>query len=623
MTNLTPVAIDYETYYGPKYDLKSCSYSEYVTSTKFEYMGVAISIDGCQAKWYYPDQIDNAIRAIDWPMCEMRGHNLLFDAFVAKHHSNVVAGSYFCTMNAACAIFQHYPHDLDSLAVLLRLNLPRKKDLGPALENARGKHWEDLTPEHQNRFIEYGLNDVNLTDAAANILKDYLPELELFLIDHTIKNWLNPTLELNYERLESARIADETKKQELYQHLGLTQEMLGKNDFVCDAFRKLGVEPPMKWSQKQKKWIPAFAKSDEEFLDLLESPHDDVRLLAEGRAAAKSTIFQSRCSRLKSTADMHNGKIPVCYRYHSAHTGRPGGSNKINLTNLPRGSEIRKSIEAPNGYVLVVCDSSNIEARGNTWFCSFEEKLEKFRQKRDLYSEFASIVYDRPIDRKRKEIGPDGIEWKPDEEAGNLGKTCELGLGYGMGAPKFQSTCALGPMGGKRMFLSIDECNRIVYDLWRPLNKPIVDMWQMLNELIPQMALDPNFKFEWKGFYWERNRIILPSGRHLLYPNLRANKEGKWVFGATKKEHYIYGGKKLENLTQAFCRDIVQEQKRKIIEEIGPVPIDTYDENVILVRESEAERALQRAIKIMSTPPNWCKDLPLAAEGGWAKEYSK
>jgi hypothetical protein len=44
---------------------------------------------------------------------------------------------------------------------------------------------------------------------------------------------------------------------------------------------------------------------------------------------------------------------------------------------------------------------------------------------------------------------------------------------------------------------------------------------------------------------------------------------------------------------------------------------------VALIPESEAEEGWNYMHKCMTTAPDWCKDLPLAGEGGYSKEYSK
>jgi DNA polymerase len=48
-----------------------------------------------------------------------------------------------------------------------------------------------------------------------------------------------------------------------------------------------------------------------------------------------------------------------------------------------------------------------------------------------------------------------------------------------------------------------------------------------------------------------------------------------------------------------------------------------HDEVVLEVPEETANLDLQRVIKIMSTPPEWIPDIPLAAEGSILTKYTK
>jgi len=48
-----------------------------------------------------------------------------------------------------------------------------------------------------------------------------------------------------------------------------------------------------------------------------------------------------------------------------------------------------------------------------------------------------------------------------------------------------------------------------------------------------------------------------------------------------------------------------------------------HDEVLLLVEEQSGESALEDAIKIMTTPPTWAPDFPLAAEGWISKRYRK
>jgi hypothetical protein len=48
-----------------------------------------------------------------------------------------------------------------------------------------------------------------------------------------------------------------------------------------------------------------------------------------------------------------------------------------------------------------------------------------------------------------------------------------------------------------------------------------------------------------------------------------------------------------------------------------------HDEVLLLVEEQNAESTLEDVILIMTTPPKWAPDFPLAAEGWVGKRYRK
>ena len=49
----------------------------------------------------------------------------------------------------------------------------------------------------------------------------------------------------------------------------------------------------------------------------------------------------------------------------------------------------------------------------------------------------------------------------------------------------------------------------------------------------------------------------------------------------------------------------------------------THDEIIALVPEDRAEIEYDYLLDVMTTPPTWAEDLPLDAEGGFAKNYVK
>lgn len=192
-----------------------------------------------------------------------------------------------------------------------------------------------------------------------------------------------------------------------------------------------------------------------------------------------------------------------------------------------------------------------------------------------------------------------------------------------MGAPKFQMTLAKGALGGPPVFFSESECQDIV-NKYRRANYKIADGWKICQQIIKDMATGRVGRY-WP-ISWEKEKIWLPNGMSLKYPDLRCaiSEKGweEWSYQAGDTRSKIYGGLLCENIVQALARIIVAWQMLQIDKKYRIV-MTTHDEAVALPKTREAQKCFEYMTKIMSTPPSWCSDIPLNCEGGFAENYSK
>lgn len=191
--------------------------------------------------------------------------------------------------------------------------------------------------------------------------------------------------------------------------------------------------------------------------------------------------------------------------------------------------------------------------------------------------------------------------------------------GYGMGWKKFKHFCASGPLGMAPIVLEDAEAFNTI-QTYRGGNTAVVDMWKILNDqIIPAMkhSLEP---FKFKCIEIRNQEIILPNGMSLQYPDLDCTEEG-WHFG---NNHPLWGGTLLENIIQALARIVVADQMLEIDKLDGVQVVGmTHDEVISVCHKDVAEERFNDCIRLMSVPPIWAPDVPLAAEGGWAVNYSK
>jgi DNA polymerase len=310
--------------------------------------------------------------------------------------------------------------------------------------------------------------------------------------------------------------------------------------------------------------------------------------------------------------------MPVPLRYSGAHTHRLSGDWGLNLQNLPRGGSLRYALKAPPGHQVVTCDSAQIEARMVAWFCEQENLVDQFARGEDVYSTFAASVFGKPVNKKEH----------PDERF--LGKTAVLGLGFGMGATKFQKTVQTQSKNqlGKEIILTDVQAHRIV-NVYRDLYPNVKDMWTTLNGKIQTLTdrrtsefIGPVTDSAAGVIYLTHEKITLPSQLSLHYHKLRqivSDRGNEWVYDYGRiKDKRLFGGKVLENIIQALARIIVMNAAvalRKPLDALGvQLSGQVHDELIYIVPDEYVDFVKALVLKEMCVCPRWALGLPLAAE---------
>jgi hypothetical protein len=620
------VTIDFETYYDKDFSLSKMTTEQYVRSSLFEVIGVGIKVNDYPTDWYSGDNPGKFLKSLDYSKRAILCHNTAFDGAILSWHFGINPRLWLDTLGMARPL--HNVTVGGSLAKLAAYYGLGKK--GDEVVTALGKRKADFTDADLAQYGEYCKNDVNMTKALFDKLKVGFPSSELLVIDQTLRMYTNPVIELDVPLLKKHLEEVRTRKRTLMADLGVgmggetaVQEMLMSNDKFANYLKALGVEPPTKTSLKTGKESWAFAKTDKGMTDMLEHADERVQAAVSARLGVKSTLEETRTENLIGVAG--RGNLPIMLNYYGAHTGRFSGGDKLNLQNLPsRGNTtIRRALKAPPGQMLISCDSSQIEARTVAWVAGQEDLLIAFRDKRDVYSEFATEVYGRAIT-------------KADKVERFVGKTCVLGLGYGMGAEKFRRTLEIG-QGGINVVIDINEAERIVR-LYRQKNWKIVQFWQKCGAALKDMLygganeLHPQVRYDKGG-------IVLPNGFRVQYPALRETANGFMyisdarTFQKAIKDRVltgsppddiawtrIYGGKVTENIVQALAALVIREQMAAAGLHFK-VAFQVHDEIIVAVPEDNALADQAKLEALMSTAPKWAPDLPVACESGMAANY--
>lgn len=612
------VTIDFETYYGDNYSLKSktLNTSEYIRDERFKVHMMGMKVGQAATRVYLEHEVEAALRSIDWDKHALLCHNTAFDGFIMSHHYGIRPAIYLDTLSMSRAV--HGPdvkHNLDTVAKIYGYaGKVRVKALSDT------KNVRDIA-ECSSALIaslsEYCSDDVNDTHGIFWKMYDNLTDKELKLIDITIRAFCDPVLGVDLPRVQAELEREVAGKVAALLTSSMTAENLLSADKFADALRALGVDPPKKISKRTGLEAYAFAATDRGLMKLEKHADERVRNLVKARLLVKSTIGETRAQRFLE-AGRDGMKLPVLLNYCGAHTFRWSGGNKMNLQNLVRGGELRRSLLAPPGHVIVVSDSAQIEARLNAWLSDELDLLDVFRAYDagtgpDAYRIMASIIYNVPVDRVS-------------DDQRFVGKVCVLALGYGMGEVRLKDTLETGAMGPP-VTLAEHEYHK-AKEAYRYAHKYIVAMWKTAQRILYKMVqgTDGSVVTEYKCLQFGKDWVRLPNGMFLRYPNLRASEDGvvyDAIKGAKVMPSYIYGGLFVENLVQALARSIIADQMYEIDKLGYRIVTMTHDEIVVVCPADKAEQCKDDMTRVMSTPPSWAPTLPLSVKCEYDTCYSK
>jgi hypothetical protein len=195
---------------------------------------------------------------------------------------------------------------------------------------------------------------------------------------------------------------------------------------------------------------------------------------------------------------------------------------------------------------------------------------------------------------------------------------CILGLGFQTGGPKLKATLKRGIPGVFRgVDIPLEKCEAWV-GLYRSRYSKIPKLWETMKLVIQQIAYGD--EADYGIFQVSRAGIHLPNGLLIQYPRLQYTETG-WMYYNRSKPTKIYGGKATENLIQALAFVLMKEQMARINRLGHKLALQVHDEVVLVVPEECVEQAQRDVMEIMSTPPAWAPDLPVACELNVGKRY--
>lgn len=275
---------------------------------------------------------------------------------------------------------------------------------------------------------------------------------------------------------------------------------------------------------------------------------------------------------------------------------------------------IRTAFIPSQGKKFIVADYSAIEARVLAWLADEKSTLAAFRNGEDLYCATASKMFGVPVEKHGANA-----------DLRQKGKIAVLACGYGGGAG------ALEAMGALKMGLAEDELQPIV-EAWRTANPNVVQFWQDIQQAALRAIAGKGPQTVGKIALAYKHKILqiqLPSGRVLYYQNATRGTN-RW--GGDSIEYHgmstgnrwtqleTYGGKLVENVTQAVARDLLAYALANLEAAGYPVVMHIHDEAVV---EAEKTTTVDEICRLMAKAPAWAAGLPMEADGYETPYYKK
>ena len=353
------------------------------------------------------------------------GQHAKYDMNILSHYGITVQGLKHDTMlesyvwNATAT-----RHDMDSLA---------KKYLGydtVKYEEVAGKGAKQISFSQVDldTACRYAAEDADVTLRLHHALWPLLEsEPKLLKVYEDIEIPLVPVLagmeqhgvliDVNELRMQSQQLGKRMHElqKEAWQSAGREFNLDSPKQLQAILFDELGLPAKLKTPTGQP-------STNEEALEAIADDHALPRLILEYRGLAK--LRSTYTEKLAEIVNPRTGRVHTSYHQGAVATGRIS-SNDPNLQNIPvrteEGRRIRQAFIAPEGWLVMAADYSQIELRIMAHLSGDEGLLRAFHEGGDIHRATAAEVF--------------GIE--PDAVTNNqrrAAKAINFGLMYGMSA---------------------------------------------------------------------------------------------------------------------------------------------------------------------------------------------
>ena len=492
----------------------------------------------------------------------------------------------------AVAAMKALPLGLD--AVVTALELPVKKDMeGQAhmlkmCKPDKDGGWSHHTPENLQKLYDYCAGDTDAQYGVYVATKGLgAAERHTWVLDQRINQ---RGILIDREFVHACiDVLDQVRIPMTERFIQITGVKPTQREKVLNWVNDQGV--PL--GDMRKATLDAILDPDDEFgiEDFSEPlPYHVHEVLTLRRSLASSSV--SKLERMLACAG-GDGRVRYTTQYHGARTGRDAG-RLIQIQNYPRGeigsrqgltadaladailtrdvdhirdiwgddifsaiiSSLRSCIVPEKGKVIVAGDYAAVEARNLLSFAGQHDRVEQMHAGLDVYSETASLIFKRPVNRKDPAQAMEG----------QIGKNTFLGSGYG-----------LGPVGFRARFAPKEsiELAKLAIDTYRKEVAPMVPkfwygLWQAS---VDAVYCDHAKAYEYAGIEFRKENdfltMRLPNGKKIWYHRPRkaktydpqGNERPAWTFmsyqGKKFRRHLAWHGMVTADAIQGSARELM------------------------------------------------------------------
>ncbi len=321
--------------------------------------------------------------------------------------------------------------------------------------------------------------------------------------------------------------------------------------------------------------------TDATTLDALRDQHPIVDMIVEYRELSK--LKSTYVDALPALVNARTGRLHTSYNQTGSATGRFSSSNP-NLQNIPIrtevGREVRRAFVAPEGYLLLAVDYSQIELRVMAHISQDETLISAFHQGLDIHQATAATV---------NGIEPEDVSY----EQRSFAKRVNFGLMYGMGA----------------------------FRLARDSDLTLAEAEAFISTYFERMPGVEQYIKDTKEFVWRHGYTETLYGRRRIYPAIKSNGNRR----STSAEERAA----INMPIQGTAADILKQSMINLHARLADTQFDAamilqvHDELVLEVKASELDAVTALVVETMESalPDGKALRVPLRANASYGRDW--